>query len=122
MSPKRKATPPACDEDDFALLSSNGTAPSWAPTVAGQTSRRPKRMKSDDVELHSRRNVPAGPTSVRELFQWPAKVLEQMATRPWCKDRMLRNMVNGIVNTTDYSGVDCPREICYQLGAAMQKI
>ena len=125
MSPKekRKATPPVCDEDDFALLSSNAVAPSWAPTVARQTSRRPKRMKSDDVELlYSRRNVPAGPTTVRELFQWPATVLEQIATRPGCKDRMLRNIVNGVLNTTDYSGVDCPREICYQLGAAMQKI
>ena len=120
---KRKATPLVCDEDDFALLSSNAVAPSWAPTVARQTSRRPKRMKSDDVELlYSRRNVPAGPTTVRELFQWPATVLEQIATRPGCKDRMLRNMVNGVLNTTDYSGVDCPREICYQLGAAMQKI
>ena len=64
---------------------------------------------------------PPGPANIQELEEWPMMQLESVDSKPKLAHRFLTLLKHGTLNTTDYSGADCPREMDYQLSLAMAK-
>ena len=64
---------------------------------------------------------PPGPANIQELEEWPMMQLGSVDSRPKLVRRFLTLLKHGTLNTTDYSGADCPREMDYQLSLAMAK-
>lgn len=99
----------ASEEDDFAILEKLGAEP-----LCGSDD-------SSDFSLVSESLLP-GPQTVEEVFRWPHAVLNSIESRPGCREGMQRLMSQGMLSTTDYSGIDCPREVCYQVITAMCRL
>lgn len=60
-----------------------------------------------------------GPSSAEELFRWPVDLLRTVTQDDGNKSRLFSMICNGIINDTDYSGLDSHREVCHQLELAM---
>jgi hypothetical protein len=101
MGKRPRVSPPATDHDDLEYH-------------AVQTEPRPRIATSE----HS---WPPGPADLESLFDWPAAVLEAICRKPAMRDRLKSLVAKGIISNSDYSGIDTHREVCHQLGEAMQK-
>ena len=67
------------------------------------------------------KKMTAGPSTMQELDDWPTWMLNAMDCKPALLQRMMDILRPGTLNTTDYSGTDCPREMAYQLSMALAK-
>lgn len=47
-------------------------------------------------------------TCVKDLFQWPLRIIQQLQAREGQFNRFLEMLHSGHVLTTDYSGIQCP--------------
>ena len=62
-----------------------------------------------------------GPSTYEELENWPLWNLQCLDARPELAANFLQMVMQGSLNTTDYSGIDCPREVGHQLSLAIAK-
>ena len=104
MSLTRKRKASFTVDDDFAVLNP-------APRRVRRSQRVRRRPSREQV-------VAAGPASVQELFRWPDDFLKPITGDAW--QRLLDFMHRGLLCSTDYSGMDCPRELMQQLQKALE--
>ena len=62
-----------------------------------------------------------GPSTYEELENWPLWNLQCLDSRPELAANFLKMVMHGTLNTKDYSGLDCPREVGHQLSLAIAK-
>jgi hypothetical protein len=62
-----------------------------------------------------------GPSTYEELENWPLWNLQCLDSRPELAANFLKMVMPGTLNTTGYSGLDCPREVGHQLSLAIAK-
>jgi hypothetical protein len=100
------------------------------PTAKWNKNKRKLRAtpsgEDDDFEAIAdidKNTKPPGPTNAQELEDWPMMQLLSVDSKPGLQlaQRFMTLLKYGTLNTTDYSGADCPREMDYQLSLAMAK-
>ena len=76
----------------------------------------PSEAQSD----RGRCDWPPGPQDVEALFNWPEDLLRAAVADPCRRSRLQELVQSGVVHSTDYSGIDSPREVCVMLEKAMR--
>lgn len=76
---------------------------------------QPEAQPGDDCS-----GWPPGPSDLEGLFNWPEDHLRTIIAHKDRCSRLQAVVRRGIVNTTDYSGMDSPREVCFMLEHAMR--
>ena len=75
-----------------------------------------KLVRKGGIEFRNRNlELPTGPTSLKELMEWPAFTVGEVVADPDRKVRLFDVMRKGLAVTTAYSGLDAPREVLAQL-------
>lgn len=96
----KRAKPGPLVEDDFAVLQ--------------QMPKRPPRDQSSSA-------LPAGPQSLADIMDWPSSLVTTTLAHVGTSgvDRLRNLLKHGVLNTTDYSGIDGPREVAHQLAPVL---
>ena len=74
--------------------------------------------EADDFNLLSQSQL-SGPATMQEVANWPLDLLNRTALRPGAQQQIRELLHSGLKFTTDYSGMDCPREAMHLLKPAM---
>ena len=76
----------------------------------------PLRKRRRSV-LNNQDDAPPGMSTFQDLWEWPLTVVESLLKDDERSLRLLRHWSHGIALSSDYSGLDCPRE-CLLMGHA----
>ena len=74
----------------------------------------------NEVPMHA---YPAGPSSLRELFQWPSQLLDRMLLHPLgqtLRANLQQAFNHGLLVSTDYSGYGSPEIALRSIASALQ--
>lgn len=100
--------------------------------VAAAARRRGGKRKWEELR-DDRDHLPPGPSTTRGLFNWPESIIDGVMTASGaaegselcgdsdCLQRLVGNLKRGLAVTSDYSGMDCPREALERCVSALAK-
>ena len=74
----------------------------------------------NEVPMHA---YPAGPSSLRELFQWPSQLLDRMLLHPLgqtLRANLQQAFNHGLLVSPDYSGYGSPEIALKSIASALQ--
>lgn len=85
------------------------------PGLLATDSRRPGRSSWQDERESRSAFLPAGPSTLEELLDWPMQIVQGIRSSGAPEDeelalRLQTNFAGGVKAYTDYSGMDCPKE------------
>ena len=73
--------------------------------------RRARGRRQWAVERDARADAfPPGPSTLGALGDWPRTLAQSLCKEEGAVCRLQASMIRGVVVTTSYSGMDCPRE------------
>ena len=100
-SVRSRKTKLCCIEDDFDAIASSQLA-----LIEAELSKKPP-----------------GPTTWEEVISWPEELIYRLKQCDGHKIKILMDTEQfGSLNTTDYSGFDCPREMVFQMQKVFQAL
>ena len=91
-------------------------------TTRAEPGKRVLRKVGSASHRGARSNLPTGPESAQDLFDWPSWTTKRIAEDPARAKRLVDFLSCGTRLSTDYSGMDCLVEVFIQFEQAMHRV